>query len=92
MATKIERLFFVDPQSPWHRGSNENTNRLLRQYFPLRPAKSREYEGHVPLRVARRAALGRSATCRPRPNGLSCQIMPSFGLFASTFPLTDTPG
>lgn len=27
-------VFFCDPQSPWQRGSNENTNRLLRQYFP----------------------------------------------------------
>jgi IS30 family transposase len=33
LETKVS-VFFCDPHSPWQRGSNENTNGLLRQYFP----------------------------------------------------------
>ena len=58
LKTNID-VFFCDPQSPWQRGSNENTNRLLRQYFP----KGTDLSAHSQAKLN---AVARSLNERPR--------------------------
>jgi IS30 family transposase len=52
MATDT-KVHFCDPQSPWQRGTNENTNRLLRQYFPKKTNLSIHSQAEL-NRVAKR--------------------------------------
>lgn len=78
LATDI-KVYFCDPQNPWQRGSNENTNGLLRQYFP----KGMDLASYSQVKLN---AVARQLNARPRktlnyetPAERFCQLVASTG-------------
>src|SRR3546814_1472818 len=62
-------VYLCDPQSPWQRGRNENTNCLLRQYFPkgtdLSSYSSDELDAITHAINTRPHKIGRAPVCTP---------------------------
>lgn len=72
-------VYFCDPHSPWQRGSNENTNGLLRQYFPSKADLSLHSAAHL-------NAVARELNNRPRQ---TLNWMKPSEVFSRTVALTD---
>jgi IS30 family transposase len=74
VATDIQ-VYFCDPQCPWRRGSNENTNGLLRQYFP----KGMDLSTYSQAKLNAVARSGHIRQRRPRSDAPNARFQRPFG-------------
>ena len=78
IATNVE-VYFCDPRSPWQRGTNENTNRLLRQYLPKKSDLSEHSQADlnkIALRLNQRPRKTLDFRCPAEKFGESVALTP----------------
>ena len=78
MATDVQ-VYFCDPQSPWQRGSNENTNGLLRQYLPHATNFSRYSQAQLDAIAFRLNTRPRMTLAYRTPAAKLAEIVASMG-------------
>lgn len=78
IATNVQ-VYFCDPQSPWQRGSNENTNGLLRQYLPHAADLSRYSQGQLDAIALRLNTRPRMTLAYQTPAVKLAEIVASMG-------------
>jgi IS30 family transposase len=78
LATNVQ-VYFCDPQSPWQRGSNENTNGLLRQYLPHAVDLSRHTQAQLDAIALRLNTRPRMTLAYRTPAAKLAEIVASMG-------------
>jgi len=78
VATNVQ-VYFCDPQSPWQRGSNENTNGLLRQYLPHAADLSRHSQTQLDAIALRLNTRPRMTLAYQTPAAKLAEIVASMG-------------